>query len=110
MDVMLQDMSKKFLSTIWDKENESKLVINGKDAVGGVASIVSGFIGDNEYLEAQLIEWLTSTSSVSSAHTTETRRAMILVLSTKEGKFCFGSPPSCLTNPQERCEHCWRRA
>lgn len=83
LELMLQDMSQRFLSTSGAKEDEPKLVINGKDAVGGVASIISGFIGDNEYLEAQLMDWLTSTSS---AHTLETRRAMILVLSSKEGK------------------------
>ncbi|KAF7510899.1 hypothetical protein GJ744_005729 [Endocarpon pusillum] len=83
LEIMLQDMSQKFLSTSRDKEDGAKLVINGRDAVGGVASIISGFISDNEYLEAQLIDWLTNTSS---AHTLETRRAMILVLSSKEGK------------------------
>lgn len=83
---MLQDISQKFLSTIRDKQADPELNINGKDGVGGVASIISGFVGDNEYLEAQVIEWLTNTSS---AHTLETRRAMILVLSSKEGKSCF---------------------
>jgi hypothetical protein len=88
LELMLDDMSKRFLSTSWDndKGKDSKLVINDKEAVGGVASIISGFIGDSEYLEAQMIEWLTSTSSSYTAPTLETRRAMVLVLSAREGK------------------------
>jgi hypothetical protein len=84
LEVMLHDMSKKFLATQWDKENGSKNLVNGDEAVGGVASIISGFIGNNEYLEAQLIEWLTSTSSSYAAQTLESRRALVLVLSAKE--------------------------
>jgi len=88
LELMLDDMSKKFLSTSWEKEKgkDSRLVINDKEAVGGVASIISGFIGDSEYLEAQMIEWLTSTSSSYTAQTLDTRRAMVLVLSAREGK------------------------
>jgi hypothetical protein len=86
MELMLQDMSKKFLITRSAKDDDAKLVVSGKEAVGGVASILSGFIGDNEYLEAQLVEWLTTTPSSYTADTLETKRAMILVLSAKEGK------------------------
>jgi hypothetical protein len=86
LEVMLQDMSKKFLATRWNADTGSTLAVNGKEAVGGVAAIVSGVIGDSEYLEAQLIDWLTSPSSSYAAHILETRRALILTLSTKEGK------------------------
>jgi hypothetical protein len=88
LQLMLDDMSKKFLSTSWEKEigKDSKLVINDKEAVGCVASIISGFIGDSEYLETQMIEWLTSSSSSYTAQTLGTRRAMVLVLATREGK------------------------
>jgi hypothetical protein len=88
LEVMLQDMSKKYMLTTWDEENDSKLVVNGKEAVGGVASIITGFIGDNEYLESQLVDWLTGSAGSYIAQTLEARRAMILVLSAKEGTFC----------------------
>jgi hypothetical protein len=88
LDIMLHDMSKKFLATRWGKGNEVNLAVDGKEAVGGVASVISGFIVDNEYLEAQLLDWLTSASSSYASNTCETRRAMILVLSAKESKSC----------------------
>lgn len=89
LELMLQDMSKKFLSAELQREHDLYLGISGKEAVGGVASIISGFIGDDEYLEEQLIEWLTSTSGTYTAHTLESRRAMILVLCSKEGSSYF---------------------
>ncbi len=92
LELMLQDLSKKFLAPSLEKEDNSKLIMDGKEAVGGVASIISGFIGDNEYLEAQLIEWLTKTSGSYAANTVEARRAFVLVLSAKEGK---SSPKIC---------------
>ena len=86
LEVMLHDMSNKFLATQWNEETGLKVLLNGREAVGGVAAIISGFIGDNEYLEAQLIDWLTNTSSSYATQTLESRRALILVLSAKEGK------------------------
>lgn len=86
LELILEDLSKKFLTTNSGYEDNSRLVIDGRGAVGGVASIISGFIGDNGYLETQLQEWLTSASGTYTPHTLETRRAMILVLSAKEGK------------------------
>lgn len=86
MDLMLLDMSRRFLPTRYDTENGTRLIHECKDAVGGVAAILSGFIRDHEYLETQLMDWLTSTSAPNAAQTLEARRAMILALSTKEGK------------------------
>jgi hypothetical protein len=99
LELMLDDMSKKFLSTSWEKEKgeDRKLVINDKEAVGGVASIIAGFIGDSQYLEAQMIECLTSTSTSYTAQTLETRRAMVLVLSAREGK-SIPKSAACLIN------------
>ena len=86
MGLVLHDMSRKFFATHQGKVEGSEVVVNGKEAVGGVAAVVSGLIGDNEYLEAQLIEWLTTTSNSYATQTLESRRALILVLSAKEGK------------------------
>lgn len=62
------------------------MVVHAKEHVGGVAAVISGLIGDDEYLEAQLIEWLTTTSNSYATQALESRRALILVLSAKEGK------------------------
>lgn len=86
LELMLQDMSKKFLSAESEREHDLSLGIGGKEAVGGVASMISGFVGDNEYLEEQLMEWLTSTSGPYAAQSLETKRAMILVFCAREGK------------------------
>lgn len=89
LELMLQDVSKKFLSAESEREHDPNLGIGGKEAVAGVASIISGFVGDNEYLEEQLMEWLASTSGSYTTNTLESRRAMILVLCSKEGKLYF---------------------
>lgn len=88
LELMLQDLSRKLLSTRFDKDNDISVVVDGKEAIGGVAAIVSGFIGDNEYLEGQLIDWLTGTSTSYAPQTLQARRAMILILAAKEGKLC----------------------
>jgi hypothetical protein len=108
LELILQDMSKKFLSTISDNGYGSKLIVNERVAVGGVASIISGFIGDDEYLEGRLVEWLTSTSGSYIANSLETRRAIVLVLAAKEGKSFSNLVHQVLTHPQRSFRNCWR--
>jgi hypothetical protein len=108
LEVILQDMSKKILSTISDNGHGSKLSVNERVAVGGFASIISGFIGDDEYLEGQLVEWLTSTSGSYIANNLETRRAIVLVLAAKEGKSFSNLVHQVLTYPQRSFRNCWR--
>jgi hypothetical protein len=87
LELILQDLSKKYLSTTLGKEHDPERVNDSKEAVGGVSAIVAGYVGDDEYLKAQLIAWLTTTLGPYTAQNLETRRAMILVFSGKEGKF-----------------------
>lgn len=91
--LMLQSLSSKHLHMVSDPPYENKL------AVGAVASIISHLINDNTlpqeniYLQEQMIEWLTNTSSPRAVKDLETRRALIVVLAQNEGKSPFVLSP-----------------
>lgn len=86
LEVMLNDASKNFLAFHHTGNGEAELSGQVSKTVGGVAAMMAGFIYDNDYLEEQLVEWLSSTSSPFAGTSLETCRAAILFLSAKEGR------------------------
>jgi hypothetical protein len=86
-DSMLRDLARKYLrrdSGLGLDEDEKSQV---KANIGGVAAMVAALVQNNAVLDEHLIQWLTSATGEYASIGLDTRRAVIVTLALRNGRY-----------------------
>jgi len=103
-DIILRDVSRKYLQTSGTILTQSLSTPVDAAAIGGMAAMINGLVQNNSLLEAHLAHWLTSNSGDYAGLGLGARRAVIVTLAQKQGDVYFNIHFILLISRQTTCK------
>ncbi len=101
---------------LWSESSSAEAKIRGEaKTLGGVAAVIATLVENTPSLQANLVEWLVSTSANAAVQTHLAHRAIIVVVASNNGWFSATIPMFELTailqsRPSKHCRVAWRNS